>query len=200
VINRTLYIVTCGAPLASRIADGVTASRRRGWQPFVIPTGSSLRWIDTSALEAPVLSEHRASDDSERAPAPDAVAVVPATFNTLNAWANGTANTYPFVKLCAALGAKVPTVAVPFAKHDLAGHPAWLASIAVLRYAGVTMIDPQSGVVGPRGAGRIRNRRSSYRSLQLGMGARSTSLSTFGPRLARLTRPGLFEPLLPGDS
>ncbi len=40
------------------------------------------------------------------------------------------------------------TVAVPFAKHDLAGHPAWLASIAVLRYAGVRIIDPRSGAVG----------------------------------------------------
>src|ERR671911_2633722 len=71
-----------------------------------------------------------------------------ATVNTLNAWANGTANTYPLVKLCAALGARIPTVAVPFAKHDLAGHPAWLASIAVLRYAGVRIIDPRFGAVG----------------------------------------------------
>jgi hypothetical protein len=31
---------------------------------------------------------------------------------------------------------------------DLAGHPAWLASIAVLRYAGVRVIDPRSGAVG----------------------------------------------------
>ncbi len=146
--GRTLYLVTCGAPLASRIADGITAARDRGWQPFVIPTESSLRWIDLGTLDAPVLSEHRAADDSERAPAPDAVAVVPATFNTLNAWANGTANTYPLVKLCAALGARIPTVAVPFAKHDLAGHPAWLASIAVLRYGGVSVIDPKSGAVG----------------------------------------------------
>src|SRR5918993_3216775 len=71
-----------------------------------------------------------------------------ATVNTLNAWANGTANTYPLVKLCAALGARIPTVAVPFAKHDLAGHPAWLASIAVLRYAGVRVIDPRFGALG----------------------------------------------------
>ena len=49
------------------------------------------------------------------------------TFNTLNAWADGTANTYALTTLCAALGARTSTVAVPFAKHDLAGHPAWLA-------------------------------------------------------------------------
>lgn len=74
--------------------------------------------------------------------------VVPMTFNTLSAWANGTANTYPLATLCAALGARTPTVAVPFAKQDLAGHPAWLASMAVPRYAGVTLVDPTTGAVG----------------------------------------------------
>jgi len=62
--------------------------------------------------------------------------------------ANGAANTYPLVTLCSALGAKVPTVTVPFAKHDLAGHPAWLASLAVLRRAGIQLIDPSTGAVG----------------------------------------------------
>jgi Flavoprotein len=114
----------------------------------VQPFRQSLQVVVEQPRDAPVLSEHRAADHDERAPAPHAVAVVPATFDTLNAWADGTANTYPLVKLCAALGARIPTVAVPFAKHDLAGHPAWLASIAVLRYAGVRVIDPRSGPVG----------------------------------------------------
>ena len=155
--NRILYIVTCGAPLATRTADGLTASRNRGWQPLVIPTDAS-------------------SDSEERAPAQDAVAVVPTTFNTLNAWANGTANTYPLVRLSAALGARIPIVAVPFAKHDLAGHSAWLASISVLRYAGRTGDRSRSGAVVLRRANQIRNRRRSDRSLQLGMGTCSNSL------------------------
>jgi hypothetical protein len=61
----------------------VTAARDRGWQPFVIPTDASRRWVDVDALDAPVLSDHRATDQDERAPSPDAVAVVPTTFNTL---------------------------------------------------------------------------------------------------------------------
>jgi hypothetical protein len=75
----------------------------------------------------------------------DADAVVPTTFNTLNAWANGNAYTYPLTTLCAALSSRTPTVAVPFAKYDLAGHPAWLASLAVLGYAGIRIIDPHDG-------------------------------------------------------
>lgn len=40
---------------------------------------------------------------------------------------------------------RVPVV--PFLKDALAGHPSWLASLAVLRYAGVTLVDPRDGSV-----------------------------------------------------
>jgi phosphopantothenoylcysteine synthetase/decarboxylase len=103
-------------------------------------------WLADQDLEdVPVITGNRTPDQPRRTPPPDAVAVVPMTFNTLNAWANGNANTYPLTTLCAALGSRTTTVAVPFAKHDLAGHPAWLASLAVLRYAGVRMVDPHDG-------------------------------------------------------
>ncbi|MEU8227831.1 flavoprotein [Kribbella sp. NPDC048915] len=144
--NRTLYIVVCGAPLASRTADGVKAARANGWDPYVIPTEAALPWLaDQDLGDTPVITGTRTPDQPKRTPPADAVAVVPMTFNTLNAWANGSANTYPLTTLCAALGSHTPTVAVPFAKHDLAGHPAWLASLAVLRYAGVTILDPHDG-------------------------------------------------------
>jgi hypothetical protein len=148
VTDRTLYIVTCGAPLASRVGDGVRAARERGWTPYVIPTDAALPWLEGQDLsDAPVLTGNRKPGEPKRTPRADAVAVVPTTFNTLNAWANGNANTYPLTTLCAALGSRTPTVAVPFAKSDLAGHPAWLASLAVLRYAGVTIVDPGGGSI-----------------------------------------------------
>jgi hypothetical protein len=78
------------------------------------------------------------------------------------------------------VGRRVPQrvldIAVPFAEHDLAGHPAWLASIAGLRYAGVRVIDPKSGAVGYADPVESGTRRGSDRSLQLGMGTRSTPL------------------------
>ncbi|MGC4944365.1 flavoprotein [Kribbella sp. DT2] len=144
--HRTLYLVTCGAPLASRIGDGVRAAREQGWDPYVIPTDAALPWLEGQDLDGvPVLTGNRKPSDPKRTPKADAVAVVPATFNTLNAWANGSANTYPLTVLCAALGSGIPVAAVPFAKHDLAGHPAWLASLAVLRYARVWIVDPHDG-------------------------------------------------------
>ncbi|MEV6286482.1 flavoprotein [Kribbella sp. NPDC051770] len=144
--DRVLYLVVCGAPLAKRVGDGVRAARESGWSPYLIPTDAALPWLETQDLEgAPVLTANRKPGAPKRAPVADAVAVVPTTFNTLNAWANGNAGTYPLTTLCAALGARTPTVAVPFAKHDLAGHPAWLASLAVLRYAGVRVVNPHDG-------------------------------------------------------
>lgn len=146
--GNQLYLVTCGAPLAVRAAGGIREAQVRGWNVALIPTEASLAWIDTDDIEAPILTGQRRPDQGKRLPPADAVAVVPLTFNTLSAWATGIANTYPLATLCAALGARTPTVAVPFAKHDLAGHPAWLASLAVLRYAGVHIIDPTTGNTG----------------------------------------------------
>jgi hypothetical protein len=146
VTRRTLYIVSCGAPLASRAIEGVHAATGRGWSPVLVPTDASRAWLNPKSLEGiTVLDGQRGPGEAKRAPSPAAIAVVPATFNTLTGWANGRANTLPLVTLCAGLGARVPTVAVPFAKADLTGHPAWLASLAVLRYAGVILVDPQSG-------------------------------------------------------
>jgi hypothetical protein len=149
VINKTLYIVVCGAPLASRTADGVEAARANGWDPYIIPTEAAGQWLSQQDLgDAPIVTGNRKPDQPRRTPKADAVVVVPTTFNTLNAWANGNANTYPLTTLCAALGSRTPTVAVPFAKHDLTGHPAWLASLAVLRYAGTVVVNPHDGSTG----------------------------------------------------
>ncbi|WP_109505518.1 flavoprotein [Nocardioides speluncae] len=147
--GRTLYLVTCGAPLAARAVDGIHEARDRGWDPILIPTDAAIPWLEPLDLsDVEVITGNRLPGEPKRVPPPDAVVVAPMTFNTLTAWANGTANTFPLTTLCAALGARVPTVAVPFAKHDLAGHPAWLASLAVLRCAGVTIVDPSTGAVG----------------------------------------------------
>lgn len=137
--------------MAARAANGVRGAQDRGWEVALIPTDASLAWIDTGSIDVPVVTGQREPDQAKRLPPADAIAVAPLTFNTLNAWATAVASTYPLATLCAALGTRTPTVAVPFAKHDLAGHPAWLASLAVLQYAGVTIVDPTTGAKGRAG-------------------------------------------------
>jgi hypothetical protein len=146
VSSRTLIIVTCGAPLASRLSDGVRAARDQGWSPYLAPTDAALPWlVDQDLGDVPVITGNRKPHEPRRTPQADAVAVVPATFHTLNAWATGIAYSYPLTTLCAALGSRTPTVAVPYASEDLTGHPAWPASLEVLRRAGVRIVDPHDG-------------------------------------------------------
>lgn len=149
-MTGTLYLVATGAPLARRVPDGVPAARKRGWVPAVLATDAARQWLDLdklAALDVPVLAEQRTPDQPKRLPSPDAVAVVPATFNTTNKLAAGIADNYAVSVLCEALGAGVPMVLVPFLKDSLAGHPSWLASLTVLRYTGVTLVDPRDGAV-----------------------------------------------------
>lgn len=147
--EQVLYFVACGAPLAVRTADGVREAQARGWTVAVIPTEAASAWINPADLDGtPMITSHRQPGDAKQLPPADAVAVAPLTFNSLNAWATGIANTYPLATLSAALGQRLPIVAAPFAKADFTGHPAWLASLAVLQYAGVRIVDPSSGRVG----------------------------------------------------
>jgi phosphopantothenoylcysteine synthetase/decarboxylase len=101
--------------------------------------------VEQDLADAPVIVGNRKPTEPRRTPAADAVAVVPATFHTLNAWATGIAYSYPLTTLCAALGSQTPTIAVPYASRELTNHPAWSTSLAVLRQAGIQILDPQDG-------------------------------------------------------
>ncbi|GAA1692347.1 flavoprotein [Kribbella sp. NPDC056951] len=144
--NRTLLLVTCGAPLAARLEDGVRVARELGWTPYVVPTDSAMPWLDELDLgDVPIVVGNRTPHEPRRTPPADGVVVVPATFHTLNAWASGIASSYALTTLCAALGSRTPTVAVPYASAELTNHPAWSVSVAMLRQAGVRIVDPQTG-------------------------------------------------------
>lgn len=180
-MTGTLYLVTTGAPLARRIPDAILAAYERGWTPAVIATDAALAWLDTTkltALDVPVLTGQRDPAEAKRLPSPDAVVVAPATFNTVNKLATGIADTYTLSALCEALGAKVPMVVVPFVKTSLADHPSWLASLAVLRYAGVTLVDPRDGAV------------NTHHPLQSGTGETVTDAFQWSWVLDLLDQPG----------
>ena len=150
-MTATLYLAVTGAPLARRTADAIPEIRARGWVPAVIATTAARQWLDVAELDeldVSVLSEQRTPGTAKRLPPPDAVAIVPATFNTVNKLATGVADTYPMSVLCEALGDGIPMTIVPFLKASLANHPAWSASLTVLQHAGVTTIDPRDGGFG----------------------------------------------------
>jgi hypothetical protein len=77
-------------------------------------------------------------------PKPSAIAVVPATFNTLNKWALGIGDTLATSILFEYLGDDIPIVAVPGLKAPLARHPAFPKSVRLLKKWGVQILyDPR---------------------------------------------------------
>jgi hypothetical protein len=87
-------------------------------------------------------------------PPPDAMLVCPATFNTINKWAYGLADTLALALLTEAIGLSLPLVAAPALNSAQAAHPAFERSVAALREMGVTVLyGPGVYEPGPPGTG-----------------------------------------------
>jgi len=144
-----LYVVVCGAPAATTVGDLVGLAQRSGWLVRVIATPMGGRFIDAGELAAltgdRVRTGFRMPDEPDELPVADAVVVAPATFNTVNKWAAGIADTFATGLLCELTGLGVPIVAVPLVKDALARHVAFGQSLAQLRDMGVRVLfDPQA--------------------------------------------------------
>ena len=136
-----LGIVVTGGPLAARTADLIETAAAAGWQTSLAVTESARAWLDGVDLSD---TGFRAPGAPKR-PRPDAVIVLPLTFNTASKWALGIADNRPLSLLSETLGAGKPIVAVPLVNADLWGHPAWAGHLATLSRAGVVMVDPATG-------------------------------------------------------
>ena len=74
--------------------------------------------------------------------------IAPATFNTINKWADGIADTFAVGLLCEAMGGDVPILAVPLLKAALARHLAFARNMEALGAMGVRiMFDPDAPAV-----------------------------------------------------
>ncbi|WP_328875724.1 flavoprotein [Streptomyces sp. NBC_00287] len=145
-----LYVVVCAAGIASGVSKLVAAAQERGWEVGVIATPVAMNgFFDTAAVEAltgrPIRSAWRTPADPRPFPPPDAVVVAPATFNTVNKWAQGLADTLAVATLCEAYGLGVPVAALPCVADALAAHPAYRESLVRLRGMGVRFGEPYTG-------------------------------------------------------
>ncbi|MEU6576723.1 flavoprotein [Streptomyces sp. NPDC046805] len=151
-----LYVVVCAAGIAVGVSKLITAAQERDWEVGVIATPVAMSgFFDTGAVEAqtgrPVRSAWRTPADPRPFPPPDAVVVAPATFNTLNKWAAGIADTLALGTLCEAFGLGVPIAVLPCVADALAAHPAYGASMVRLRGMGVRFGEPYGGEVDETG-------------------------------------------------
>ncbi|GGY05875.1 flavoprotein [Streptomyces djakartensis] len=154
-----LYVVVCAAGVAADLSKLITAAQERDWEVGVIATPAAMNgFFDTAAVEAqtgrPIRSAWRAPGEPRPFPAPDAVVVAPATFNTLNKWAAGIADTLALGTLCEAAGLGVPIAVLPCVAEALAAHPAYRESLERLRGMGVRFGEPYAGEPGKGGGGR----------------------------------------------
>ena len=144
-----LSVVVSGAAPASDIGSLVKQGLERGWTVQVIATPSALAFFDAAEIEAltgsPVRSTHRVPG-TPRSPVPDAIIVAPATFNLLNQWALGIADTYALGVLAEQTGLGIPIVVLPFVSEALASRPQFKRSVKALRAEGVSILLGPGGV------------------------------------------------------
>ncbi|WP_030392681.1 flavoprotein [Kitasatospora purpeofusca] len=149
-----LYVVVCASGIADGVGELITAAHAEGWGVGVIATPNGLGFIDQEAVEAqtgyPIRSAWRTPSIPQPLPPADAIAVAPATFNTINKWAAGISDTLALGILCEAYGLGIPVAVQPYVNAAQAAHPAYGESLARLRSMGVLIGDyvphkPKSG-------------------------------------------------------
>ncbi|GAA0463908.1 hypothetical protein GCM10010361_29780 [Streptomyces olivaceiscleroticus] len=140
-----LYVVLCAAGIADDVSKLIATAQQRTWRVGVIATPRGRECVDAAAIEAqtgyPVRSAWRMPGEPRPLPPADAIAVAPATFNTINKWAQGIADTLALAILCEAHGIGIPIAALPYLNAAQAAHPAYAQSLARLRRMGVLLGD-----------------------------------------------------------
>jgi hypothetical protein len=133
--TRVLTHIVCGAGPASEARQLTKLAQQRGWTVQMVATPAALDFLDLPALEAqtssPIRSHYRKPGEPRSHPA-DAIIVAPATYNTINKWANGISDTYALGILAETTGLGVPTVVLPFVNTALASRQPFRRSIESL--------------------------------------------------------------------
>ncbi|WP_084965993.1 flavoprotein [Thermoactinospora rubra] len=138
--GRLLYAIVCAASPARDVGRLVAMAQGEGWVVQVVATPSALEFVDVPALEEqtgrPVRSRYRRPDEP-KPPRADAIIVAPATYNTVNKFAQGIADTYALGVLAEAPGLGIPVVVLPFVNGALASRAPFRRSVEALRAEGV---------------------------------------------------------------
>ncbi len=112
-----------------------------GWTVQVVSTPAALDFLDVPAIEAqtgnPVRSQYRKPGEPRSRPA---VIVAPATYNTINKWAQGISDTYALGILAETTALGVPIVVLPFVNSALATRAPFRRSVDELRSEGVRIL------------------------------------------------------------
>ncbi|WP_327587195.1 flavoprotein [Nonomuraea sp. NBC_00507] len=141
--EKELYVIVCAAEPAAEVGRLVAMAQDEGWIVQIVATPSALDFIDVPALELqtgrPVRSRYRKPSEP-KPPRADAIIVAPATYNTINKFAQGIADTYALGVLAEAPGLGIPVVVVPVVNSALAARIPYRRSVEELRADGVRVL------------------------------------------------------------
>jgi phosphopantothenoylcysteine synthetase/decarboxylase len=140
-----LYAVICGAGPAFTADRLVRRAVDQGWDVRVIATRIVVEFfVNPGDLERisgnPVRTDFRRPGEPGGLPPADAAIVAPATYNTINKWAAGIADTFALSTLAELTGAKAPIAVLPFVNTSFAANAVFGRSVESLRADGVRML------------------------------------------------------------
>lgn len=144
--KKVLYTIICASSSAPLAGQLIIQAKANGWDVCVITTPQGCKFFDLAMFEEltgyPIRSEYKHPKEPDVLPRADALVLFPATFNTINKWANGISDTLAIGILCEYMGLGYPIVAVPCFRTGggLDGHPAFFRSLDFLRMCGVRVI------------------------------------------------------------
>ncbi|MEV8635604.1 flavoprotein [Streptosporangium sp. NPDC051023] len=141
--SQVLYVIVCAAGAARDVGRLVALAQDAGWIVQVVATPPALDFIDVPALEQqtgrPVRSQYRKPHEP-RPPRADAIIVAPATYNTINKFAQGITDTYALGLLAEAPGLGIPVVVLPFVNTAFASRTPFRRSVETLRAEGIPVL------------------------------------------------------------
>ncbi|WP_234533742.1 flavoprotein [Streptomyces shenzhenensis] len=136
-----LQIVVCASGVAADVGKLINAAHARHWDVGVIATPQGLGFLDAEAVETqtgrPIRSAWRSPSEPRPTRPADAIAVAPASFNTINKWAAGISDNLALGVLCEAPAMDIPVAVLPYLNSAQAAHPAYRQSLERLREMGV---------------------------------------------------------------
>lgn len=147
--RKVLYTVICGAGPAKHVNRLIELAQEAGWDTCCIATPAAVEhFLDIAALEKmtghQVRQAYRNLGDESFPPA-DAVVVAPATYDTINKWAAGIADTYALNLLAELTGLRVPIAVLPFVNTALAANRVFTHSVQQLRESRIEVLYGERG-------------------------------------------------------
>ncbi|PUB25475.1 flavoprotein [Promicromonospora sp. AC04] len=146
-MTGVLFVVVTAAGPTSRVATALLpAAMDRGWDVYCLATQQAvavypeaIRAIEET-LGRPVRIDFHTTVGYSL-PDPDAVIVAPATYNTINKWAAGIADTYVLTRLAEQTGRAIPIAVAPYVNTNFAANPVYRRSLDALQEAGIDVVN-----------------------------------------------------------